>query len=123
MSIARLTPEVQQIQQRVPLIDTYTDATATLLRARPVDQHATLTNASRSPTSKKVDEPLLAREPDTSTTMLHLTYGMKPKETINFRKVLSTASSAEDYVLCSEALGGLHDFLCLVVAGRGVVTG
>ncbi|ELR06124.1 hypothetical protein GMDG_01998 [Pseudogymnoascus destructans 20631-21] len=57
MSIARLAPEVQQIQQSAPFIDTYTDAATTLLRARPVEQHATLTMPHAHPPPKRWTSP------------------------------------------------------------------
>lgn len=57
MSIARLSPEVQRIQCSAPLIDTYTNATATLLRERPVEQHATLTMPHAHPPPKRWTNP------------------------------------------------------------------
>ena len=57
MSIARIPLEVQQIQSSAPLIDTYTNATATLLRERPVEQHAALALPHAHPPLKRWTKP------------------------------------------------------------------
>ncbi|KFY47121.1 hypothetical protein V494_00165 [Pseudogymnoascus sp. VKM F-4513 (FW-928)] len=57
MSVARSPPEVQQIQCTAPYIDTYTNATATLLRERPIEQHAALTLPHAHPPPKRWTNP------------------------------------------------------------------